>query len=87
MGRVAWILQLIGGLAVASSLVAPLCAGMVTATKACDASKFGPYIEGAAVSKNGDVLAVNGDHQRNVISYASSSCDKIAQGDTVCYVC
>eukprot|EP00878_Enallax_costatus_P022400 GHUV01023759.1.p1 GENE.GHUV01023759.1~~GHUV01023759.1.p1 ORF type:complete len:330 (+),score=44.48 GHUV01023759.1:373-1362(+) len=71
--------QLTGSLSAVNCVLVLVCARIAAGSSACDASKFGPYIEGAAVNKQGTVFAVNGQYQRNVISYASESCKSFAK--------
>jgi hypothetical protein len=48
----------------------------------CD-GKFGPFIEGAAVNKQGEVFAVNARNQRNTIGRISGDCGLFATGERV----
>lgn len=57
-----------------------LCAHLAACVGVCDDSRFGPFIEGAAADRKGQVSAVNGQYQRNEMSYASGSCGHFATG-------
>jgi hypothetical protein len=46
----------------------------------CD-GKFGPFIEGTAVNKAGEVFAVNARNQRNTIGRLTGDCGVFATGE------
>jgi hypothetical protein len=49
----------------------------------CD-GKFGPFIEGTAVNKQGEVFAVNAGSQRNTIGRLTGNCGVVATGKPCC---
>lgn len=67
---------------ISNMIILVLVATLVLSTDAAGCEgKFGPFIEGAAVNKQGEVFAVNVGSQRNTIGRLSGDCSLFATGE------